>query len=337
MAAITYYIVGTGELPGQGRAGHRLAVERREHGRRRHSGGGARGLVVAAPPALPGVRRDLMRAPPIAQTREHACAGPGDWRAVLGAIAFSGKAIIVKLAYRYGVDAVTLIMYRMLFALPIFALMAWWASRGKPPLTRRDWLGVVGPGLHRLLPVELSRLRGAAIHHRLARAADPVPQSHAGAAAGLAAVPAGASGACNCAGHGHQLLRRAAGVRATRCSCEGGQAALGALLVFASAVTYALYLVYSGELVQRLGSLRLVGLATSVACLCCLLQFVAAAPARAALQVAPAGDLAVAAQCHAVHGGAGAAGDDGDRAHRRRPWRRRPAWWGRCPPSSWAC
>lgn len=34
-----------------------------------------------------------------------------------GAIAFSGKAIIVKLAYPYGVDAVTVIMYRMLFAL----------------------------------------------------------------------------------------------------------------------------------------------------------------------------------------------------------------------------
>ena len=37
-----------------------------------------------------------------------------------GSIAFSGKAIIVKLAYRHGVDAVTLIMYRMLFALPMF-------------------------------------------------------------------------------------------------------------------------------------------------------------------------------------------------------------------------
>ena len=66
---------------------------------------------------------------------------PGLALAATGAIAFSGKAIIVKLAYRYGVDAVTLIMYRMLFALPIFAAMAWWASRGKPPLTGRDWLG----------------------------------------------------------------------------------------------------------------------------------------------------------------------------------------------------
>jgi drug/metabolite transporter (DMT)-like permease len=67
--------------------------------------------------------------------------------AVSGAIAFSGKAIIVKLAYRYGVDAVTVIMYRMLFALPIFAAMGWWASRGKPPLSGRDWLGVIGLGV----------------------------------------------------------------------------------------------------------------------------------------------------------------------------------------------
>lgn len=67
--------------------------------------------------------------------------------AVLGSIAFSGKTIIVKLAYRHGVDAVTLIMYRMLFALPIFAAMAWWAGRGKPRLTRSDRLGVLGLGL----------------------------------------------------------------------------------------------------------------------------------------------------------------------------------------------
>uniref|UniRef100_UPI00192A207C EamA family transporter n=1 Tax=Escherichia coli TaxID=562 RepID=UPI00192A207C len=58
--------------------------------------------------------------------------------AVLGAIGFSGKAIIVKLAYRHGVDAVTLLMWRMLLALPFFLTLAWWAGRGKPPLTRRD-------------------------------------------------------------------------------------------------------------------------------------------------------------------------------------------------------
>ncbi len=66
--------------------------------------------------------------------------------AAAGSIAFSGKAIIVKLAYRHGVDAVTLLMYRMLFALPMFLLMAWWAGRGKAGLTGRDWLGVIGLG-----------------------------------------------------------------------------------------------------------------------------------------------------------------------------------------------
>ena len=50
--------------------------------------------------------------------------GTGLMLAVAGAVAFSGKAIIVKLAYRYGVEAVTLLMYRMLFALPLFVAMA---------------------------------------------------------------------------------------------------------------------------------------------------------------------------------------------------------------------
>jgi len=68
---------------------------------------------------------------------------------------------------------------------------------------------------------------------------------------------------------------------------EGGPAAWGAFLVFASAVSYAVYLVYSGQMVQRLGSLRLVGLATSVACLCCLAQFALLRPLGAALEVAP--------------------------------------------------
>ena len=76
--------------------------------------------------------------------------GAGLLLALAGSIAFSGKAIIVKLAYRYGVDAVTVIMYRMLFSLPLFLALAWWATyrSGQPvrPLDRRDWLGILGLG-----------------------------------------------------------------------------------------------------------------------------------------------------------------------------------------------
>jgi drug/metabolite transporter (DMT)-like permease len=63
--------------------------------------------------------------------------------------------------------------------------------------------------------------------------------------------------------------------------------ALGAALVFASTLSYALYLVYSGEEVKRLGALRLTGLATSVACVLCILQFVLLRPWHTAFDVAP--------------------------------------------------
>jgi drug/metabolite transporter (DMT)-like permease len=201
----------------------------------------------------------------------------------LGALAFSGKAIIVKLAYRHGVDAVTLIMYRMLFALPIFALMAWWASRGKPPLTGRDWMGILGLGftgyylasfldfaglsyisasLERLilyLNPTLVLLLGLVLYKR--RITRPQVVGMLISYGGILLV----------FGHEIQLV--------------GAHAALGALLVFLSAVSYAVYLSFSGELVQRLGSLRLVGLATTVACLLCLGQFLVLRPLSAALVV----------------------------------------------------
>ena len=210
---------------------------------------------------------------------------PGLTLAVFGAIAFSGKAIIVKLAYRYGVDAVTLIMYRMLFALPIFLVMAWWASRGKPPLSGKDWLGVIGLGITGYYLSSFLDFLGlqyiSASLERLILYLNPTLVLLLGwllyrkpfRSIQFAGMAISYCGVILVFGHEVQL--------------QGGQAALGTLLVFASAVTYAVYLVYSGELVQRLGSLRLVGLATSVACLCCLLQFMVLRPLGSALEVAP--------------------------------------------------
>ncbi len=204
--------------------------------------------------------------------------------ALLGSIAFSGKAIIVKLAYRYGVDAVTLIMYRMLFALPIFAEMAWWASRGKPPLSRKDWLGVLGLGVTGYYLASFLDFAGlmyvTASLERLILYLNPT----------LVVVLGWAL-------YGKRIRwMQAVGMLISYCGVvlvfgleareQGAHAAWGALLIFLSAVSYAVYLVYSGEMVQRIGALRLVGLATTVACLCCLAQFVALRPLGAAI-VAP--------------------------------------------------
>jgi drug/metabolite transporter (DMT)-like permease len=56
---------------------------------------------------------------------------------------------------------------------------------------------------------------------------------------------------------------------------------LGAALVFASACSYAIYLVYSGEVVKRLGVLRLTGWASIFACALCIVQFFILRPAQA--------------------------------------------------------
>jgi drug/metabolite transporter (DMT)-like permease len=45
------------------------------------------------------------------------------------------------------------------------------------------------------------------------------------------------------------------------------------VLVFGSAVSYAVYLAVSGEAVERLGALRLVGLASTLAYVLCIGQF----------------------------------------------------------------
>ncbi|MGH6611990.1 MAG: DMT family transporter [Burkholderiaceae bacterium] len=54
---------------------------------------------------------------------------------------------------------------------------------------------------------------------------------------------------------------------------EGGQTGLGATLVFASAVTYALYFVISGETVKKIGAIRLTSYAMCVSTAAIFIQF----------------------------------------------------------------
>jgi len=204
--------------------------------------------------------------------------------AAAGSIAFSGKAIIVKLAYLHGVDAITLVMLRMLFALPFFIAMAWWAGRHQAPLTRTDWLGVLGLGFLGYYLSSFLDFLGlqyiSASFERLILYLNPTLVLVLGWVLYKRKITyrQGMAMAVSYSGvllvFGHEV------------SLVGDNIGLGAILVFGSAITYAIYLTYSGELVQRLGSLRLAGLATTVACFFCILQFVLLKPV-AALNVAP--------------------------------------------------
>ena len=204
--------------------------------------------------------------------------------AAAGSIAFSGKAIIVKLAYRQGVDPITLVMLRMLFALPFFIAMAWWASRHQAPLTRNDCLGVLGLGFSGYYLSSFLDFLGlqyiSASFERLILYLNPTLVLVLGWVLYKRKITyrQGMAMAVSYSGvllvFGHEI------------SLVGDNIALGAILVFGSAISYALYLTYSGQLVQRLGSLRLAGLATTVACFFCILQFVLLKPV-AALNVVP--------------------------------------------------
>ena len=196
---------------------------------------------------------------------------------MLGAIGFSGKAIIVKLAYRHGVDTVTFLMLRMLLALPFFMAMVWWTQHRKGSvavrLSVREWLGVVWLGFCGYYLA--SFLDFAGLQYVSASMERLILYLYPTLVLLLGIVLYGKRASR------HQWMGMAvsyAGVVAVfvhevNLTGADGAVGMGAALVFGSAVSYALYLSYSGELVRRLGALRLVGLASCVACVLCVGQF----------------------------------------------------------------
>lgn len=70
---------------------------------------------------------------------------------LLGALGFSAKSILIKLAYEVSseIDAITLMALRMLFALPIFILLVLWQNHKNPApvLSKRQWLVITALGL----------------------------------------------------------------------------------------------------------------------------------------------------------------------------------------------
>lgn len=222
-----------------------------------------------------------MHAPAVTPQRELL---PGLLLAGAGAIAFSCKAIIVKLAYRHDVDAVTTIMYRMLFALPLFLMLAWYASRNKPSLSARDWralsaLGFCGYYLASFLDFAGLQYISANLE-RLILYLNPTIVLLAGkvlfkrpvSRRQWLALGTSYLGVLLVFGHDAQA---------------GDNVLRGTLLVFGSAISYATYLVYSGETVRRLGALRVTGFSTTIACFLCIAQFFILKPVSAMLVAPP--------------------------------------------------
>lgn len=194
--------------------------------------------------------------------------------AAAGAILFSAKAILAKFQYRYGLDALDVLALRMLFALPMFIALALWQGRRAgpwPTLTRRQWgslllVGLLGYYLSSLLdfwgleyvPVSLERL---------ILFLNPTFVL----LIGLLCFGRAVSGRQWAA-----LLLSYAGivlVLVESLRIEGQHVLFGSLLVLGAALSYAVYLALSGELVQRLGTARLVLVAMAVSTAAVLLHY----------------------------------------------------------------
>lgn len=196
--------------------------------------------------------------------------------AIIGAILFSAKAIVAKLMYAYQLDAVTVIAFRMFFSLPIFAVIAIWQGYQHAALCATDrWrllgLGLVGyylssfldflglqyisAGLERLI-LFLTPSFVLLIHVVwFKRQIRPIEYLSLGIAyTGIVLVFI------------HDL------------SFNGQKVILGAALVLGSAIAYATYLIQSGEMVMRIGPLRLVSYAMCVSSVACIGQFLALRP-----------------------------------------------------------
>ena len=204
--------------------------------------------------------------------------------AIGGAVLFSTKAIVAKLLYRYHLDAVTVIAFRMLFSLPVFAAVALWKMRTEAPLSVADrWrlvgLGLIGyyvssfldflglqyisVGLERLIlfltPTFVLLITAVFLKRRISRWEW---MALALAYCGIVLV----------------FVHDLGGGK--------GDAVTGSLLVLGSAIAYAIYLLGSGELVRRIGSLRLVSYAMCVSSAACIAQFFILRPAALLIQPA---------------------------------------------------
>jgi drug/metabolite transporter (DMT)-like permease len=205
--------------------------------------------------------------------------------AVVGAILFSMKAVVAKLLYRYHIDAVTLLAFRMLFSLPVFAIVALWQMRRGPALSNADRLRLVGLGLvGYYLSSFLDFLGLQYISVGLERLILFLTPSFVLLITALffkrriSRVEWMALGLSYC-GIVFVFLHDLHG--------GAGSTLTGATFVLGSAISYAVYLLGSGELVRRIGALRLVSYAMCVSSFACIAQFFLLRPAAMLVQPAP--------------------------------------------------
>ena len=200
---------------------------------------------------------------------------------LLGALGFSAKAVLVKLAYSYSqqLDAITLMVLRMAISLPFFLAVALWSANGSiktndaQRLNRQDWLMIFGLGLLGYYLASLLDFAGlkyiSAGLERLIIFLYPTFVVLFTAALQRRAINRHQAVALALSYSGMMLVfvdNRAAMTASGLC--------IGSALVLGSAIAFAFFLMGSGMMVRRIGSTRFTAYSMTVACLATGLHFV---------------------------------------------------------------
>ena len=199
-----------------------------------------------------------------------------------GAVMFSAKAVLIKLAYRHPVDAISLLTLRMLMALPFYIIVSIYLSvRTKPTkLKRKDYLSVLVLGMLGYYLASFFDFYGlefiTASLERLILFVYPTF-----VALILAVVFKNKISRLQILA----ILMTYAGILVIVTNDlnmeDQKDVWVGGGLILLSALTFAVYLVGSGEIIPRIGSIRFTAMAMSVSAVCVILHYLASHPVTA--------------------------------------------------------
>ena len=192
---------------------------------------------------------------------------------ILGIVLFSSKAVMVKLGYRYKIDAISLLLLRMLFSFPFYVVTAIIYTKREKEIsnTKKDYLwlifiGIVGYYLASLFDfIGLQYIKASLERVILFMyptvvlllnkifLKKPITKYQKLA-----------------------ILITYVGIFITfgsELSIAGDNVLFGAFMIVLSAITYASYLVGSGWLIPRFGVMRFTAYAMLVSCICVFIHY----------------------------------------------------------------
>jgi drug/metabolite transporter (DMT)-like permease len=196
--------------------------------------------------------------------------------AILAAIGFSGKAILIKLAYPEGITTVPLLTLRLLFSLPIFIAIAVYEARNTQRLSVADLLKVTTLGFVGYYLASLFDFLGlqyiSAGLERLILFLYPTFVVIFSALIFKRAIKPYQLGALILCYSGIGI------VYFHESMMDRPHLLIGSMLVLASCLTYSGYLIGAGEMIRKVGATRFTAYAMVISCLAALCHYLYSNP-----------------------------------------------------------